>query len=422
MKTKKFNVLHLILMGTGLIIVGIVILNTGILALQAFTYLLGIVFIVLGLSQFIKIAINKLNGTKADASSRRGFINLVIGALTLTYPGIPITLFGLLTAIYFLLMASMYWVAAYTKKKNKVKHRLNDIILCIFFSAFGFFMLFSQNIGLPTIMNAVSIYFILYGTTYYKDALKYLIPEQHKNKLKRKIRFAMPVFASSMIPRLVLQEVNNALLTNTDNKPGTLEYISTKTENQPDIEVLIHVTSKGAGIMGHVDLIMDGIAMSYGNYDSSSARMGELIGDGVLFFTRAESYIPFVIKDSGKTLFAFGLKLDPEQKQAVKERIDEIREQLYCWTPPKYSDDDPPYAARLEHAVKTNFYKFNKGAFKTYFVGGTNCVKLADSVIGRTGIDVLNFNGIITPGAYYDYLDNEFARPNSFVVSKKIYN
>jgi len=31
-------------------------------------------------------------------------------------------------------------------------------------------------------------------------------------------------------------------------------------------------------------------------------------------------------------------------------------------------------------------------------------------------------NGIITPGAYYEYLNREFQKKNSMVVSRKIYN
>ena len=31
-------------------------------------------------------------------------------------------------------------------------------------------------------------------------------------------------------------------------------------------------------------------------------------------------------------------------------------------------------------------------------------------------------NGVITPGTYYEYLNREFQKKNSMVISRKIYN
>ena len=52
----------------------------------------------------------------------------------------------------------------------------------------------------------------------------------------------------------------------------------------------------------------------------------------------------------------------------------------------------------------------------------TNCVKLVDDVVGTTGSDLLTINGVITPGAYYEYLENEFKKKNSNVITKQIYS
>ena len=35
---------------------------------------------------------------------------------------------------------------------------------------------------------------------------------------------------------------------------------------------------------------------------------------------------------------------------------------------------------------------------------------------------VLKMYGVITPGAYYEYLNREFKKKNSMVISRKIYN
>lgn len=67
-------------------------------------------------------------------------------------------------------------------------------------------------------------------------------------------------------------------------------------------------------------------------------------------------------------------------------------------------------------------YKFVRGKYKRYFVLGNNCVKLADEIIGKSGTDILKMYGVITPGAYYEYLNREFKKKNSMVISRKIYN
>ena len=53
---------------------------------------------------------------------------------------------------------------------------------------------------------------------------------------------------------------------------------------------------------------------------------------------------------------------------------------------------------------------------------GSNCCRLADNIVGKSGIDLLKMNGAITPGTYYEYLNREFQKKNSMVISRKIYN
>ena len=139
-----------------------------------------------------------------------------------------------------------------------------------------------------------------------------------------------------------------------------------------------------------------------------------------------QEYIAFCIEHSKKTLFSFGLKLDDEQYERVIEKLREIEKRLYRWYTPyeleqtktkKYDD----YPSLLVKEANAKLFKFNKSRFKTYFVLSTNCVLLVDSVLGKAGTDLLNINGVITPGTYYDYFDREFYKKNSMVISKKIY-
>ena len=65
-------------------------------------------------------------------------------------------------------------------------------------------------------------------------------------------------------------------------------------------------------------------------------------------------------------------------------------------------------------------YKFIKSKFKSHFVLSTNCVLWLDTIVGQVGTDILS-KGFIAPGTYQAYLDREFEKPNSIVVSKHVY-
>ena len=80
------------------------------------------------------------------------------------------------------------------------------------------------------------------------------------------------------------------------------------------------------------------------------------------------------------------------------------------------------YHSKSIETTKKRKHKFTRGKWKKYFVVGNNCCKLADYIVGKSGIDVLKMYGVITPGAYYEYLNREFKKKKSMVISRKIYN
>ena len=47
---------------------------------------------------------------------------------------------------------------------------------------------------------------------------------------------------------------------------------------------------------------------------------------------------------------------------------------------------------------------------------------LADSILSKAGTDIIKIVGIISPGAYYDYLQREYLLENGLVVSRDIYS
>ena len=53
---------------------------------------------------------------------------------------------------------------------------------------------------------------------------------------------------------------------------------------------------------------------------------------------------------------------------------------------------------------------------------GVNCTYFIDEVLMGSISGTLKFAGIITPGTYYQFLDENYRKKNSVVISKKVYN
>ena len=156
-------------------------------------------------------------------------------------------------------------------------------------------------------------------------------------------------------------------------------------------------------------------------YDEKSKKLFESLGNGTLFKTNErDKYLKFCTTNSDKTIFAFGITLADKEKEKIEKRLKEIEDDTYPWNPKESKKNS--YAQKLVKKTQAKFYKFKSSNYKTYFLMSTNCVKLVDDVVGTTGSDLLTINGVITPGAYYEYLENEFKKKNSNVITKQIYS
>ncbi|WRK53471.1 hypothetical protein SD457_26235 [Coprobacillaceae bacterium CR2/5/TPMF4] len=48
--------------------------------------------------------------------------------------------------------------------------------------------------------------------------------------------------------------------------------------------------------------------------------------------------------------------------------------------------------------------------------------KISRACCWKRGLDIIDLNGIISPGTYQNYLEKEYQRVNGVVVSKNVYN
>lgn len=330
-----------------------------------------------------------------------------------------LALFPVIFGIYMLINGTIKFIT-YIIFKNREKENFYFVLLgSLIDFIFSFIMIHKPTKNINTLTTILGIYLILFGITYLKDFFEECFPRKRRKK-KRRIRITLPIIFSVMIPYNVLLKINKIL-----SQWETPVKIKKNLSGKVDLEIFIHVKDSNIGKFGHADLCFDGTVYSYGCYDEESKKLFESLGEGTLFEIQGkEKYMKFCTSHADKTIFAFGLTLTEEEKEVVKAKIEKIKSYTYKWTPSKRNKKSKiknNYAIELQKETNAKFYKFNKSTYKTYFLLSTNCVKLVDEIVGATGSDLLKINGVITPGAYYEYLENEFKKENSNVITKQIY-
>lgn len=362
---------------------------------------------------------------KKNDNKRWGFLIILEFALAIIcmVSNLSLDTLGTLFGVYFLVENMALLIRSRYSLKEHVFIKSTLVIVSICGLLLSFCLLFSLFLTKQQILLLLGIYLIVSGIHNIVLSVYYVYLTDLTYQVKRKIRITFPVFINALFPRFLLKKLNSELATDTTLRKE-LNY--SYTGDLPDLEVFIHVTEKSFGSIGHMDLCFEGTVISYGNYDSDSARLMEAVGDGVLI-TKAprNEYLAFCIEHNQKTMFCFGLTLTDEQKRAVRRSITTILSDAYRWE--SHSQKNPAgtytdYASCLTTAVPSELRKFTHGTFKRYFVLTTNCVLLADRILAPIGIDLLTVDGILAPGTYLNFLLNSYKREDSMVTSLAIYN
>lgn len=283
---------------------------------------------------------------------------------------------------------------------------------------------FWQRINFSLLVTGV--FLILYGLSTFSDFLAEVIPPAYKSRLKKHIRITLPVFWASFFPHRALDEINHYFETGGED---LADWSVQKGEQAPNVEIFVHVSDEGNGTMGHVDLRIRDMVISYGGYDVAAMKLFGGLGPGVLFeHYKKDDYIAFCESQSGKTLFGFGLLMTEPELAAMEKKLADILQDAYEWVPDAHLVQEGKaaapakwdYGSLLYLATDARFFKFKSGSFKNYFVLGTNCVKLADTLLRASGTATVA-NGIISPGTYYTFLNSEFMRSDSIVITRTVY-
>ena len=339
---------------------------------------------------------------------------------------VPIYVLALVIGVYQIFHASINLVTYVLYRKNKIRPRFRLLLDGLVLVFLGGTSLLSSTGNSVFQLFVLGAYFFLYGVSNIRDG--FLFEEEiGKNHLKRRIRISLPIVLAALIPARTLAKINKFMQENADERED-IHLGMVKSGKTAELEIFVHTAETSLfSAIGHVDICYQGRVISYGNYDPSSETLFGMVGDGVLYFCDRDKYIDLCKRESQKTLFGYGIDLTPEMEKAVQKKLAELKQLTIPWEPSADKittgdgKEDYTYAYKIRHETDGELYKFIKSKFKSYFVLSTNCVLLADTIVGQAGTDILSPKGFIAPGTYQAYLNREFEKPNSIVVSKHVY-
>ncbi len=339
---------------------------------------------------------------------------------------VPIYILALVIGVYQIFHASINLVTYVLYRKNKIRPRFRLLLDGLVLVFLGGTSLLSSTGNSVFQLFVLGAYFFLYGVSNIRDG--FLFEEEiGKNHLKRRIRISLPIVLAALIPARTLAKINKFMQENADERED-IHLGMVKSGKTAELEIFVHTAETSLfSAIGHVDICYQGRVISYGNYDPSSETLFGMVGDGVLYFCDRDKYIDLCKRESQKTLFGYGIDLTPEMEKAVQKKLAELNQLTIPWEPSADKimtgdgKEDYTYAYKIRHETDGELYKFIKSKFKSYFVLSTNCVLLADTIVGQAGTDILSPKGFIAPGTYQAYLNREFEKPNSIVVSKHVY-
>ena len=436
---EKFYPLICLIFGVAIMAAGIFTLSAGYVVFAVVCYVGGAVAIMQGLVRLVSAFSRKRMVCK------NAFGVLVASSLFSVLSGVVILLIPLLKMVPVYIVFTLYiFVNAVVKlidyhidRRDCVPGRLKELLMFLFFMVFGVLMVLVPGMGRNGFRLVAGIYCILYGLFLLSDFAFQCLPQSVRLLFNHKMSMPMPLLLSSLRPfaRLKARERASILSLSpaeTRSEPEPYFPKGKKTDVPPDMEVMIHVSASGFGIMGHCDICFEGEVFSYGSYDLSSTSLFGGVGDGIFVVGKREPYIRFYVTATRREIYGYGFRLTERQKEAVREEIALLKSMAYPWETPlqqvlRYEPDAAgeavqDWGSKMWNCTGSDFFKFRSGKMKTYFVLTSNCVMMADRIVRKACVDITAPRNVYTPGGYYDYLEHLLAMNNSPVFCRRIYS
>lgn len=416
-----------------LVVSSLVMLAVGILALLrpktvvGFAYIaLIIILIVQTLTAFVVLVVRVLK-------AKRGRLTALV-KLVFYLAGLIVALIMKLSLVDYLPIVLGVWAAVVGLSNiisfiqyaaERYSQRWKFLIRAVFYGLFAVFFFASHLGGLELSYIVVGVYLIIMAITTLGDAYASATKADEKELGRSRHRITPSPILTLLLPASMLSSINKYIARADDPE---VDLSIKKGETEPNAEIFVHVATTHENF-GHVDICVQDRVVAFGGYNNDTMYLGGILGRGTFFeLNDREAYIELVRKKQ-TSVFGFGIVLKDSEVQRIWKKIDDIESHGYAWKPRAQAaaekGEDPleyhDYASRLYNYCGARFWQFKHGPYKSYFVLGTNCAKTADDLLSAGGFDSVA-GGVITPGTYLDYMNTEFQRPGSRVVSRNVYS
>lgn len=387
------------------IIIGILFL---VKELHAFFYIFPLFGFLIILSTYLKLINIIVFQKKRNIKIYEIILNSIIGVLLVTSPKYFAIFSTQIFGVYTFIQSVVGFINGYIYYQDHLKGKYLVFFNAIVTFIFSTLLLCSPTKNMKYFAILIGIYLIFYGST---SLFSYFYP-------KIPVKIPLPIIFTMFLPKFLMKKVEKELIKTTDNITG-------------DLEILIHLAKNGSAGMGHVEFSFENKVYSYGCYNYHSRRLFGGIGNGIFGIFDHDAYIKYCVEEKERFILSYGLKLTEKEKEKLRKTIQKfISTNTVRWYPDEalYDNHLVPkgefneMSNHIYHKANGIFYRFTKGKYKTFFVLRTNCVAGTDEILSHLGIKLVKLEGIITPGTYYQFLDNEFKKGNTIVISKKIYN
>lgn len=425
-KTRT-TALHLFLQSLLSIALGIVVIVDHDIFLDSVTKLLLLYLVVMIGMNLVHIGVCLIKRLKQASQSVFSLLACAGAIALIVYTDALTAMISVVIAWWALMLAANSLIGFMQNRHEKSTTPLRYLISTLLHLAFGIWFLVRVELQLSIGMKVIGIYLISMGVTLFLDGLSQAVPTKLKNHLKNRTHMAPPAFISGWMPLAVFNYVNEFFKQNEDEEHPPKKI--TKQDLTARVEVFVHGANSFKGTAGHVDLCIDGTVVCYGSYDKDDLRYYGTIGAGVMYEVPSKvDYLDYCRYIKEEVVVGFELALSDEEVARMKQRLSELKQRTEPWQckaqiAKARGEDVSQYQqlpCRLSQKTETYFFKFTSGIYKRYWILGTNCVRFADELLRASGMKTV-LAGIIVPGTYFTFLNHEFSKADSAVVSRTVY-
>lgn len=368
--------------------------------------LLGILTLISSLLKLINLILKR---KKVLTNILDIFLNTILGILFINKPNLFIYLSTKIFSMYALIQSLCGFINLIIYKQDKLKGKIYILTTSTLSLMLSITLMFSKDTNSIYICYIIGLYLILYGITIISSSIL----------TKTKIVLPLPIIFAMFLPNILIKRI--------------LKGINPKKINNnqdQDLEILIHLSKTGSASLGHVEFAFEDKVYSYACYNYLNRRLFGGIGDGIFGIFDKKAYLKYCICEKNRFIISYGVKLTNKEKENVTKEIDKlISTNTEIWYPEiKYYEDGliekrdfNEMANKIYKHANGKFYRFTKGKYKTFFVLRTNCATCVDNIFNAIGTKIINLEGIISPGTYYSYLEKEYHKKNSKIISKTLY-